>query len=311
MNIGKHKVKKYADFLKESLDPNKIKIGINSFNNKIGENSYTIHGELKDLSLNLYEEFNKNLKELPYHKAINFGGLKFNLFIQKSAAYHSFVDWEKFLKGDYKIVIGVSDNYDINYLISIIVHEFRHIIDFTDENLNNGLSSFDMEFNLRKYNIDKFRDFFLLVYVSLEHELVARNNKIYPYIKFNNLTKEQSLEILKTSFIWKSLLELKNFDVDDFIKRFEIGDLIYITNEFIKDVLYDNETKLDSYDDVKKFYESFNEYFIEISDKWMSLLLTETDLVYERKVYNYNDAIINGYKFILKDIWKRVKNKAI
>lgn len=43
----------------------------------------------------------------------------------------------------------------------------------------------------------------------------------------------------------------------------------------------------------------------------MSLLLTETDLVYERKVYNYNDAIINGYKFILKDIWKRVKNKAI
>ena len=69
----------------------------------------------------------------------------------------------------------------------MIIHEIRHMIDFTDENLNTGLSSFDMDKNLRRYNIGVFNEFYKLVYISLEHELVARNNQIYPYIKFKNL----------------------------------------------------------------------------------------------------------------------------
>lgn len=303
--INKNKMIKYAEFIKESLDPNKLKSNIKAFN-RIKDDVYTIHGDLKELSNSLYEEL-INIT-LPYHKLIVFGGIEFYVIINKTNKYHSSIDWNKFLNNDFEIIIEVPNNYDINYLISIIIHEFRHIIDFTDENLNNGLSSFDMELNLRKYNIPKFNDFFILIYISLEHELVARNNQIYPYIKFNNLTKDESLQILKTSFIWKALNELEKFNVDIFISRFEITELINITNEFIKDVLYDNDTKIESYNELKNFYNLFDEYFNYVSKKWKELLLKEVDYTYERKTFNINQNCIDGYKNVLKEIWNKLKN---
>lgn len=311
INLDKNKLSKYAEFVKETLDPYKLTLGIKSFN-RIKEDVYTIHGDLKELSTNLFSEFN-NLS-LPYTKLIVFGGLEFDLIIKQTNRYNSAVDWNKFLKGDYEIVVEVPVNYDINYLISIIIHEFRHIIDFTDGNLNNGVSSFDMELNLRKFSDDvNFNDFFILIYISLEHELVARNNQIYPYIKFKNLTKEQSLEILKTSFIWKSLQQLKNFNVDNFISKFESNELIHITNEFIKDVLYDNETVIESTEELKEFYTLFDKYFNETSEKWLKLLLREVDSIYERqRYYNYhNNDIIDGYKDVLKNIWIKIKKENI
>lgn len=303
--INKNKIIKYAEFIKESLDPNKLKSNIKAFN-RIKDDVYTIHGDLKELSNSLYEEL-INIT-LPYHKLIVFGGIEFDVIINKTNKYHSSIDWNKFLNNDFEIIIEVPNNYDINYLISIIIHEFRHIIDFTDENLNNGLSSFDMELNLRKYNIPKFNDFFILIYISLEHELVARNNQIYPYIKFNNLKKDESLQILKTSFIWKALNELEKFNVDIFISRFEITELINITNEFIKDVLYDNDTKIESYNELKNFYNLFDEYFNDVSKKWKELLLKEVDYTYERKTFNINQNCIDGYKNVLKEIWNKLKN---
>jgi len=300
--IDKDSVKKYAEFLKETLDPYKMKVGLKSFN-RLKEDVYTIHGDLKELTKELYDSF-KELKT-PYHKLVNFGGLEFDLCINQTNRYYSFVDWNKFLNNDYELVIEVPENYDLNYLVSTIIHEFRHIIDFTDENLNNGLSSFDMEFNLRKYNVGDFNDFFILVYISLEHELVARNNQIYPYIKFKELTKEQSLDILKKSFIWTSLDKLKIFNVDNFINKFNVDDLIKITNSFIKDVLYDDNNIIDNYLELKEFYQLFKEYFNDISNKWKILLLREVDVIYERK-YNHNEYI-DGYKDILKLMWIEVK----
>jgi len=303
--LNKNKLIKYAEFIKESIDPNKLKANIKAFN-RIKDDIYTIHGDLKELSISLYKEL-INIT-LPYNKLIVFGGLEFDLIINQTNKYYSSIDWNKFLNNDFEIIIEVPKNYDINYLVSIIIHEFRHIIDFTDENLNNGLSSFDMELNLRKYNIPKFNDFFILMYISLEHELVARNNQIYPYIKFNNLTKDESLQILKTSFIWKALIQLKNFNVDSFISRFDTNELINITNQFIKDVLYDNETKIESYIELKNFYELFNEYFVDVSEKWKELLLKEVDYTYERKIFNINQNSIDGYKTILNEIWSKLKN---
>jgi len=301
--INKNRLKKYSEYLKEAFDPWKIKQGIKSFN-RLSDEQLTIYGDLKDLSDELTKELN-NIK-LPYYKLINFGGIEVDINIVQSNRYYSNIDWLKFLNGDYEIVVEVKEDYDINYLISTIIHEIRHMIDFCDENLNNGLSSFDIDKNLRKYNINVFNEFFTLVYISLEHELVARNNQIYPYIKFKNLSKEDSLNILKNSFIYHSLEKLKEFDYNKFINKFDINVLINITNNFIKECLYDNETFIDNTNDLKMFYKIWDEYFNETSEKWYNILMSEVDYIYERKVYNIG---FDNYENIMKSMWLKIKNK--
>lgn len=301
MNINKDRLLKYGKYLKEALDPWKLKQGIKSFNRQ-KEDVLTIYGDLKDLSYELTKELSN--VELPYSKLLNFGGIEVDIKIIQSNKYYSSVDWIKFLKGDNEIIIEVKKDYDINYVISTIIHEIRHMIDFTDENLNSGLSSFDMDKNIRKYNIDIFNEFFELVYISLEHELVARNNQIYPYIKFKDLSKEESIEILKKSFIWNALEKLKSFDYINFVNKFDTNFLIKTTNDFIKDCLYDNETIIDNKDELLSFYKVCDEYFRETSKKWHDLLLREVDVIYERKVTKY---YFNDYKEFINKIWKNIK----
>jgi len=304
LELMDNRLLKYTQYLKETLDPWKLKVGIKSFNH-LPDEILTIHGDLKNLSLELTKELD-NI-ELPYIKLLSFGGIEVDIKIIQSNRYYSKIDWIKFLEGDYEIIIEVEQDYDINYVVSTIIHEMRHMIDFTDENLNIGLSSFDMGKNLRKYNIDVFNEFYILVYISLEHELVARNNQIYPYIKFKNLKKEQSIEILKQSFIWKALNMLKDFDYKNFINKFDEKVLINITNGFIKECLYDNDSHIENNDELLSFYKIWDEYFNEISNKWEKLLLREVDIVYERRVnliYEYK-----SYKDILKEIWFKIKKK--
>jgi hypothetical protein len=302
--INKDKLLKYVQYLKESLDPWKLKQGIKSFN-RLPEDLLTIPGDLKDLSEKLTTEL-IDIK-LPYKKLINFGGIEVDIEIKNSNKFYSKVDWFKFLKGDYEIIIEVEKDYDINYLVSTIIHEIRHMIDFTDENLNSGLSSFDLDRNLRKYNIGRFSDFYIPVYISLEHELVARNNQIYPYIKFKDISKEESLQILKQSFIWKALQILKEFDYISFVNSFDESILIKITNNFIKECLYDNEKIVENKEDLLTFYKIWNEYFIETSKKWEVLLLSEVDMVYERKIRVINDII--NYENVINKIWNKIKIK--
>ena len=301
-NLNKEKLLKYGEYLKEKLDPWKLKQSINSFN-RLSNDVISIPGDLKDLSQYINNEIlNSNL---PYNKLISFGGIDINLKIIKTNRYYSNVDWIKFLSGEYEIVIEVIQNYDIHYVVSTVIHEIRHMIDFTDENINSGLSSFDIDKNLRKYNINNFETFFKLVYISLEHELVARNNQIYPYIKFKNISKEESMKILKQSFIWKSLNMLNEFNYKSFINRFDKLDLMQITNSFIKDCLYDDIKTIDDQEELSKFYEIWNDYFKEVHIKWKSILLSEVDLVYERKLLDIDNS--KNYKEIIIEIWRKLK----
>jgi len=297
--INKDRLFKYGEYLKETLDPWKLKQGIKSFNRQ-NDNMLTIYGDLKELSYELTNELSN--VEMPYSKLLNFGGIEVDIKIVKSNKYYSNIDWLKFLNGDYEIIVEVIEDYDINYVVSTIIHEIRHMIDFTDENINAGLSSFDMDMNLRKYNIDTFSEFYILVYISLEHELVARNNQIYPYIKFKNLSKEDSIEILKKSFIWQALDKLNSFDYKKFVQKFDTDLLIQITNNFIKDCLFDNETLIENKHELISFYKIWDEYFCKTSKKWHDLLLREVDIIYERKL---NKCFVD-YKEVINEIWKNI-----
>ena len=208
----------------------------------------------------------------------------------------------------YQIDIKVPEDYDLNYLVSTLIHELRHIIDFLDGAKSSGLSSFLMDIHLRNFNIGLFSEFYILVYLTLEHELLARNNQIYPYIKFKKLSKEESFEILRKSFIWKFLQELNNFRSLSFIEKFNQEDLIEKTNSFIRDVLHDNKTIIEDSKDLVDFYTIWEEHFKEISSKWNSILISEVDRIYERREWVFNEGINSTARKILKQKWKLLIN---
>jgi hypothetical protein len=93
MNINKDRLKKYGEYLKEALDPWKLKQGIKSFNRQ-KEDVLTIYGDLKDLSYELTKELTNF--ELPYSKLLNFAGIEVDIKIIQSNKYYSNIDWIKF-----------------------------------------------------------------------------------------------------------------------------------------------------------------------------------------------------------------------
>jgi hypothetical protein len=288
-NIKKDKLKKYQNFIFEKLNVDKI--DLTKFNS-IPKTHWTIYNDLKELSNKL-----KNEITIPFNKVINFGGIDINLSIIVSNRYYSNIDWYEFLNSKNNLKVEIPQEYDIDYAISLIIHEIRHLIDFTSEYSNIRISSFDLELQLRKYrDIVSFNEFYILFYISLQHELVARNNQIYPYIKFKGMKKEDSIKLIKKSFIWSYLENLTSFNHDSFIEKFEVDFLIELTNEFLKDVLFSDEV-IEDYNDLKLFYEKFEKYFKALSIEWKDITFKEIDYVYE------GNSLINEY-FTLADIIK-------
>lgn len=292
------KLKRYLDFIYEKLNVDKI--DLTKFNS-IPKSHWTIYNDLKELSSKL-----KNEITIPFNKVINFGGININLSIVVSNRYYSNIDWYEFLNGKNNLKVEIPSEYDIDYTISLIIHEIRHLIDFTSEYSNIGLSSFDIELQLRKYrDIAYFNEFYILFYTSLQHELVARNNQIYPYIKFKGIEKEESIKLIKKSFIWVYLDNLNSFNHDSFIKKFKVDFLIELTNEFLKDVLFSDEL-VEDYDDLKLFYQKFEKYFKTLSVDWKDITFKEIDYVYEsnsfiNEYYTLEDIIKNHYSYIKKN----------
>lgn len=292
------RLKRYLDFKYEKLNVDKI--DLTKFNS-IPKSHWTIYNDLKELSSKL-----KNEIIIPFNKVINFGGININLSIVVSNRYYSNIDWYEFLNGKNNLKVEIPSEYDIDYTISLIIHEIRHLIDFTSEYSNIGLSSFDIELQLRKYrDIVYFNEFYILFYISLQHELVARNNQIYPYIKFKGIEKEESIKLIKKSFIWVYLDNLNSFNHDSFIKKFKVDFLIELTNEFLKDVLFSDEL-VEDYDDLKLFYQKFEKYFKTLSVEWKDITFKEIDYVYEsnsftNEYYTLEDIIKNHYSYIKKN----------
>ena len=291
------KLKRYLDFIYEKLNVDKI--DLTKFNS-IPKSHWTIYNDLKELSSKLKNEIN-----IPFTKVINFRGIDINLSIFVSNRYYSNIDWYEFLNGKNNLKVEIPNEYDIDYTISLIIHEIRHLIDFTSEYSNIGLSSFDIELQLRKYrDIVYFNEFYILFYISLQHELVARNNQIYPYIKFKGIEKEESIKLIKKSFIWVYLDNLNSFNHDSFVKKFKVDFLIELTNEFLKDVLFSDEL-VEDYEDLKLFYQNFEKYFKTLSVEWKDITFKEIDYVYESNSFinEYStlvDIIKNHYSYIKK-----------
>jgi hypothetical protein len=299
--MKKTNIKKFKELF-ESIDSEYVK---NILKNSGVKNPILYHKDLDELSEYFTKEFESI--QLPFTKKYEIFGVLFDIKISNGLSYSSHIDWDKFMNDVYEIDIKVPIDYDLNYLSSTLIHELRHIIDFSDGAKSSGLSSFLMDIHLRNFNIGLFSEFYFLVYLSLEHELLARNNQIYPYIKFKNLSKEESLNILKKSFIWDALQNLNNFDSLSFIKKFKTYDLIEKTNFFIKNVLHDNKVIIEDDNDLIEFYNIWDEHFKDISKNWTLILLSEVDRIYERKMWRFNEGIRSVARKILIERWVLLK----
>ena len=126
------------------------------------ENPILHHKDLDDLSEYFTNEFISI--NLPFNKKYEIFGVSFNISISYDFSYSSHIDWNKFMNDIYQIDIKVPEDYDLNYLVSTLIHELRHIIDFLDGAKSSGLSSFLMDIHLRNFNIGLFSEFYILVY---------------------------------------------------------------------------------------------------------------------------------------------------
>ncbi len=302
--MKKSNIKKFKELF-ESVDSEYVK---NILKSSGVENPILHHKDLDELSEYFTNEFQSI--QLPFTKKYEIFGIPFDITISNGISYSSYIDWNKFMNDVYEIDIKVPINYDINYLTSTLIHELRHIIDFSDGAKSSGISSFLMDIHLRKFNVGLFSEFYTLVYLSLEHELLARNNQIYPYIKFKNVSKKESLDILKKSFIWDALQNLNSFDSSSFIEKFNTADLIEKTNSFIRNVLHDNIIVVEDNNDLIGFYKIWEDHFKDISKDWTSILVSEVDRVYERKMWIFNEGIQSTSKKILIEKWETLKEKS-
>ena len=270
-------------------------------------NERTIPEILKNISIKLKSDLSNNISN--FNKSYDIESFSFTIKINcNKNGYYSNIDLLKIINDmsiNIPIEIDIPINYDIDYVVATAIHEIRHIYDIYTVNSENDMASFINDYYIRELKIGNYTNFINLIYLSLEHELIARNNMIYPYVGLKNITKEETVKIVRTSFLWKSLDLLNSFDHMIFINSMNIDELIKITNIFINDVAKDYKI-CNNKSDIIRFYKKWEEYFKNISIEWKNEMNKEIDKIYEFKRYSQNENIIGGVERLFLEIYNKI-----
>lgn len=240
------------------------------------------------------------------------GDISYTIRINRNkAVYHSSVPSSEILnsvinntKLSFILDVDVIDNFDKDYLISIIIHEIRHIYDMYTITKKKHFYSFvrDLKLKLVKNEIDDklYLPFLNCIYYSLLHELVARNNQVYPILKNKNMDKYESYEMMKSTFIYSTFDYLKSFDSEKFISQFSIDDIVKFTNIFNRN--YCNSEK--EIKNINVYYKKWELFFKKTQDRWFNEMKLEIDKLYET---NESDHQIIDDEIILLLNWIFIK----
>jgi len=157
---------------------------------------------------------------------------------------------------------------DVDKLISVISHEIRHVYDAYIVNNESDIESFVKSLYLYKIRkntaADKEFDYFLnLVYLSLEHELIARNTMIYENFINCRCDKEELFTLFEKTFIYESLVMLRNFDHKTILKG-DRNELIKNTKKFVE--FFKEYTDIEN---IEEFYKNWEIYFKNKSDEYL------------------------------------------
>lgn len=277
------KIKLFEDFNYRS-NPEIIKKICNIIRKDIinnGDKSFSKNYNIDDLNIDLVLDFNFN-KKMPYYSNVNI--------------YDIINGVEPILLR----VMVVDQTIDVDYLMSIVSHEIRHIWDVYTVSSDYEIDDFKKSIAITKFKkTGKMSKFINLVYLSLEHELIARHNMIYEMFRWKDITdKNRLLELFEGSYINKALQQLKNFSYSEIIGE---SDLYDFTIEFSKNIG-------DTFDgDLERYYKNWEYIFKQKSDLFLSYvdeMLDEViDDIKNNKVYernnigfiSYNESIGSNY----------------
>lgn len=231
--------------------------------------------------------------------------------------YYSNVNIYNLLYDNKKIVIPIfiEDNeIDKDRLVSIISHELRHIYDIytieSDSDMLNFIRS--LQISIIKKDIDnKYEQFLYLVYLSLEHELLARYTMLYAQYKNCNCSREKLYKIFEKSYLFKFFELLDDFDSLKFVNNFDINLLLKFTDIFNKHFKGDECNNLE---DLKKYYKNWENYFKEKSKEYLEIsykVLDDLSNNIIKEVYYYNKYSSYNEKYFIKidNIFTNIKRK--
>jgi hypothetical protein len=206
------------------------------------------------------------------------------------------------------IPINIIDTHiNIDRLSSTISHELRHIYDYYVANDEADMKSFTdgLYINLLKnnHNNPEFLNFLELVYLSLEHELIARNTMIYENFINCRCNKEELIELFKKTYIYESLIILKSFNHN---KLNYNNELLKNTNDLIK---YFGGNLCNNIEDVKIIYKNWENYFKLKSDEYIEEAYKVLDDIYNVIKENSNHKMNMTAKELLLDIYNKYIKK--
>ena len=261
----------------------------------------------KDIVKNGNNSFNK----LYSIDGINFI-IKVNYKFGNHQPYYSNVDIYSILTEpdkDVNISINVVDeDIDINYLMSIILHELRHIYDIYTVSNDVEMSDFLKTYGFNEFKNSEFSYFINLIYLSLEHELIARHNMLYELFRWIDITDKNKLyDIFKKSYTYVALNELKNFDHVKFIKQYDISQLFIFTKQFVNHIK--NEFVINSENDLYPYYKKWEDFFIKKSNEFTLYIDTLLDDVIDDVVNDKVYERLSGYISYNEDIGNKVSTK--
>ena len=237
-----------------------------------------------------------------FEKEYNIDGLDFYIRVAyingDKQPYYSNINIYDVISGVSPVVIlvNVTDTtIDFNYLMSIISHELRHIYDIYTISGDVEIEDFKKSVVITKYKKDRLKmDFINLVYLSLEHELIARHNMLYELFRVVNITdKDKLYDLFKKSYTYKALNDLNNFNYIEFLKS---EGIVEFTIEFSRDIN-------DTFDgNVDRYYKKWNDFFKGKSSEFLSYVDDVLDDVISDVNNNKTYERICGYSSYNEDI---------
>jgi len=231
-----------------------LNLDINKMNEFIDENiSKSNKIKLKDLevdfNITIIENCNTNYygaffndMDAKIENNILYGG---NIFFDLYLSYEYLdLDKESTLK-TLKDFLNKEDEDIVKKINGMFSHEFTHVLEFKERMKNNDNIFRDRIINflvslIRNDKLSKismnWRSFLNLIYLDFSYEINARVSQLYTLIKDKDIKSQSDFfrEVEKTE-VWKDMIQLKEFDADEFYENFKYN----VDDDVIEDVMKD------------------------------------------------------------------------
>lgn len=313
-------MKSFNNFLNEKVGVNK---SVEDFSNDI--NNFII-SKIKNKKLNKENHFYFPVNEIPSDIVNNKNVNYFKIIIYTTPWYASNMTIS-LEDNNISIIFKISPDYDNRIKLSTIIHEIKHLYQFT-RNINknhqiNTDKNTDLYYKLKDiksyYKNNKFRIFNTLIYLSTKYEIDARVQETYKILKDNKTTKDNFLENLKKTDNYVLSQYLLDCEIINKIKK---EDPVKFVSHWL--FMYENINYLNKDSEIKGYLKFFyNISFSKLIDLYLKYfgpikkpkivkkypILNINTFFYNEVSKEYADIFLNKWERIFKKQGKKFKNK--